>query len=76
MGEFIWDNYNEFRKRVGKKTVMGKLDQDRSTESEYGRTINNDDNTSVYSMNERIVLAKEFLSIDNMSAADALFQRN
>lgn len=55
---------------------MGKLDQDRSAESECGRTINNDDNTSVYSMNERIVLAKEFLSIDNMSAADALFQRN
>lgn len=51
MGEFIWDNYNEFRKRVGKKTVMGKLDQDRSAESECGRTINNDDNTSVYSMN-------------------------
>lgn len=30
---------------------MGKLDQDRSAESECGRTINNDDNTSVYSMN-------------------------
>lgn len=76
MGSLFGIINNEFRKRVWEETFMEKLDQERLEEREYGLTINNDDNTSVYSMNERIVLAKEFLSIDNMSAADALFQRN